>query len=208
MGAPSTSLNPSPVGGGRKPLSGAEKTNGKMALIYLFLLVPLAALVAAVPLAWGWGLSWVDVGLSVFFFYFTGLGVTIGYHRHFTHGSFKARKGLRVVLAIAGSMAVQMNPVMWVATHRRHHAFADKEGDPHSPWLFGTGITALLKGFWHAHMGWNFNRDTTNTTRFAPDLLADRTIVRISKQFPLYIALSFLLPAVLGGCSRCRGGAR
>ena len=108
---------------------------------------------------WGWGLSWVDVGagrgvlLPV-----SGLGVTIGYHRHFTHGSFKANRWLRVALAVAGSMAVQGPPIIWVADHRRHHAFSDRDGDPHSPWLFGTSPVAIAKGFWHAHMGWLFDR--------------------------------------------------
>ena len=104
----------------------------------------------------------------------TCLGTTVGFHRYFTHGSFKARRPLRVALAVAGSMAVQGPILHWVADHRRHHAFADQEGDPHSPWLFGTSPAALARGFWHAHLGWILDRDLTNPERFAPDLLADR----------------------------------
>ena len=100
---------------------------------------PFLALAAIVPAVWGWGLSWLDVGLVVGFYFLTLLGVTVGYHRHFTHGSFKAVRPLRVALAAIGGMAIQGPVVQWVADHRRHHAFADREGDPHSPWRYGDG---------------------------------------------------------------------
>jgi stearoyl-CoA desaturase (delta-9 desaturase) len=167
--------------------------------VYVFVIVPFLALLAAVPLAWGWGLGWVDVALFVAVYYLAGLGVTIGFHRYFTHGSFKANRALKIGLAIAGMMALQGPVIVWVADHRRHHAFSDREGDPHSPWLFGRGPVALAKGFWHAHMGWLFDRDKTNAERFAPDLLADKDLVRIDKLFPLWTAISLLAPAVLGG---------
>jgi stearoyl-CoA desaturase (delta-9 desaturase) len=87
----------------------------------------------------------------------------------------------------------------WVADHRRHHAFSDREGDPHSPWLFGTSPIAVVKGFWHAHMGWLFNRDMTNPHRFVPDLLADKTMVRVSKLFWLWTGIWLVLPGIVGG---------
>ena len=99
--------------------------------------------------------------------------MTVGYHRHFTHGSFKANKALRVALAAVGGMAVQGPVVQWVADHRRHHAFADREGDPHSPWRYGAGARNLAKGMWHAHLGWLFDRRQTNADRYAPDLVKD-----------------------------------
>src|SRR5690606_18086633 len=117
---------------------------------------------------WGWGLGWVDVALFAVFYMISGLGVTVGFHRYFTHGSFKAKRPLRIALAIAGSLSLQGGVLDWVGDHRRHHAFSDKEGDPHSPWLYGTGAKALVKGFWHSHMGWLFDRDLTNMRRFAP----------------------------------------
>jgi stearoyl-CoA desaturase (delta-9 desaturase) len=185
--------------GGAKPIIVGRRHAWSQFSVYVFVLVPMIALVAAVPLAWGWGLNWIDVVLAVAFFYLSGLGVTIGYHRYFTHSSFKAKRWLRVVLALAGSMAVQGPPIIWVADHRRHHAFSDRDGDPHSPWLFGTSPVAIAKGFWHAHMGWLFDRDTTNKQRFAPDLLADKDIVRVNGLFPLATAATLLLPALLGG---------
>jgi len=184
---------------GPKPITVGSRNNYVQLGVYVFILVPFAALIAAVPLAWGWGLTWTDVILAVVFFELTGHGVTIGYHRYFTHGSFKAKRPLKIALAIAGSMAVQGPPIIWVADHRRHHAFSDKEGDPHSPWLFGTGPVAIAKGFWHSHMGWLFDRATTNKERFAPDLMADKDIVRVNDMFSLWTALTLLMPAVLGG---------
>ncbi|MFC5287140.1 acyl-CoA desaturase [Actinokineospora guangxiensis] len=187
------------VGAGPRPIIDGQRNLATRIGVYVFVLLPFAALIAAVPLAWGWGLTWLDVALAVFFFYFSGLGVTVGYHRLFTHGSFKANRPLKIMLAVMGSMAVQSPPITWVADHRRHHAFSDREGDPHSPWLFGTSPMALAKGFWHAHMGWLFDHDVTSKQRFAPDLLADRDIVRVNKLFPLLTAATLLLPALIGG---------
>jgi stearoyl-CoA desaturase (delta-9 desaturase) len=129
----------------------------------------------------------------------SGLGVTVAYHRHFTHGSFKAKPWLRVLMAIAGSIAMQGPVITWVADHRRHHAFSDRDGDPHSPWAFGTSPFAIAKGFWHAHMGWLFERDQSNQERFAPDLVKDAAIRKVDSLFWLWSLVSLLLPALLGG---------
>ena len=182
-----------------QPLLDGKKARYHSTLIYLFVVVPMLALAAAVPLAWQWGLTWLDVGLAVFFYFLSGFGVTAGYHRHFTHRSFKAGRGLRNALAIAGSMSLQGDVVSWVADHRRHHAFTDKEGDPHSPWLFGTSPIAVARGFFHAHLGWMLGRDKTNAARFAPDLLADRDVTRIGRQFGLWTVVSLFGPALIGG---------
>jgi stearoyl-CoA desaturase (Delta-9 desaturase) len=182
-----------------RPIHGPPRELTPHIATYLFILGPFVALVAAVPLAWGWGLGWVDIALAVVFYTVTCLGVTVGFHRYFTHRSFKARRPLRVALAIVGSMALQGPITHWVADHRRHHAFSDRDGDPHSPWAFGTSPIALVKGFWHAHMGWVFDRNLTNAERFAPDLLADRDIARVHRQFGLWTAVTLFTPAVLGG---------
>ncbi|HET6290837.1 MAG TPA: acyl-CoA desaturase [Amycolatopsis sp.] len=182
-----------------KPLISHRRGSGEMLILKTFLLVPFVALIAAVPIVWGWGMTWVDLVLAAVFYTVGTLGVTVGYHRYFTHGAFKAGRPLRVALAIAGSFAVQGSVIFWVASHRRHHAFADREGDPHSPWLFGTSPSALLRGFWHAHMGWMFSREVTNYDRFAPDLVADKDLRVVNRYFWLWITLSLALPAVLGG---------
>jgi stearoyl-CoA desaturase (delta-9 desaturase) len=186
-------------GNARAPIIEGGTGRGEIALITIFTLTPLLALLAAVPFAWGWGLTWVDVGLAVLFYCASGLGVTVGFHRYLTHGAFKARNPLRIALAVAGSFAVQGPVIQWVADHRRHHAYADKQGDPHSPWLYGTDPVAVARGFWHAHMGWLFERDTTNINRFAPDLLADRGMTRVNSLFPVFTLATLLVPALLGG---------
>jgi stearoyl-CoA desaturase (Delta-9 desaturase) len=176
---------------------GRRKSTLEIVTLYVFVVVPFIALAVVVPAVWGWGLSWLDVGLTVGFYFFTLLGVTVGYHRHFTHGSFRAKRPLRLALAVAGSMAVQGPVVQWVADHRRHHAFSDREGDPHSPWRYGTDARALLKGMFHAHLGWLFDRRKTNPERYAPDLLKDKALVTTSRMFVVWSFVSLILPAVI-----------
>jgi stearoyl-CoA desaturase (Delta-9 desaturase) len=182
-----------------KPVLSGRQTVAELITIRTFLLVPFLALAAAVPVFWGWGVSWLDLAIGGAFFVVSTLGITVGYHRYFTHGAFRAKRALRIALAIAGGLAAQGPVIGWVADHRRHHAFSDREGDPHSPWLFGTSPVALARGFWHAHMGWLFGRDKTNVDRFAPDLEADRDIRVVDRLFPVWVVVSLALPALLGG---------
>ncbi len=182
-----------------KPVLSGKQTIPELITIRTFLLVPFLALAVAVPVFWGWGVSWLDLTIGGAFFVVSTLGVTVGYHRYFTHGSFRAKRALRIALAVAGGLAAQGPVIGWVADHRRHHAFSDRDGDPHSPWLFGTSPVALARGFWHAHMGWLFGRDKTNVERFAPDLAADRDLRVVDRLFPLWVVVSLLLPPLLGG---------
>jgi stearoyl-CoA desaturase (delta-9 desaturase) len=184
---------------GAKPLTDGLKADWEQWALYVFVLVPFLAVAAAIPVAWGWGLGWHDIILATVFYLVSGLGVTVGFHRHFTHGSFRAKRPLRIALAIAGTLAIEGPAIRWVADHRRHHAFSDREGDPHSPWRYGNSIGALAKGFFFAHIGWMFDVEKTNQQRFVPDLLADKDMARVERQFPLWVAVSMLLPALLGG---------
>jgi stearoyl-CoA desaturase (Delta-9 desaturase) len=168
-------------------------------MVGLFVAVPFAALVAAVPLLWGWGLSWHDVVIALPFYCVSGAGITVGFHRYFTHGSFKAKTGLRVALAIAGSLAIEGPVITWVSDHRRHHKYSDREGDPHSPWRYGDDWKALSKGLLYAHIGWLFDPNKTSQEKFSPDLLADRRIRRVDRAFPALVAVSLFLPALIGG---------
>jgi stearoyl-CoA desaturase (delta-9 desaturase) len=178
---------------------GATKGAVEQGALYAFVLVPFLALAAAVPALWGWGLTWTDLAIAAVLYFVSCLGVTVGYHRHFTHGSFKATKPLRIALAVAGSVAVQGPVVQWVADHRRHHAFSDRKGDPHSPWRYGDDTRALLKGMFHAHVGWLFDRQQTNPERYAPDLLKDTALRRTSRLFVVWAFLGLALPAAVGG---------
>jgi len=162
----------------------------------VFFILPFVALLLL--LLGGQGVPWFALGLTAALIVLLGHGVTIGFHRHFAHRSFDANRPLKISLAVLGTLAFQGSIIGWVADHRRHHRYADRPGDPHSPlWkddtpLFGFG------GLWHAHLGWCFNVDATSREHYAKDLLADRDIVWIDRLFvPLAIA-TFAIPFALG----------
>ncbi|HEX2089884.1 MAG TPA: acyl-CoA desaturase [Actinomycetota bacterium] len=161
--------------------------------------LPLAGVVLAVWRLWGTGISALDFGLFVGFYLATGLGISVGFHRLLTHRSFVAVKPVRVALAVLGSMAVQGPAIQWCATHRRHHAYADKYGDPHSPHLAqAPGVRGVLMGLWHAHMGWILDSEKSDPKEWTPDLVADRSITVVSNSFGWLTLASFALPAMIG----------
>jgi stearoyl-CoA desaturase (delta-9 desaturase) len=176
-----------------------RQSRGEQVALALFIGVPFFALLAAVPVTWGWGLGWRDVVIAGVMYVVAGHGVTVGFHRYFTHGSFKAARPLRIALAIAGSLSIEGPLIRWVADHRKHHKFSDKAGDPHSPWRYGESLPALMKGLWYAHVGWLFDVEQTPQHQYAPDLLRDRGIVRISRMFPWLVVVSLALPPIVGG---------
>src|ERR1700761_9627515 len=104
------------------------KGTGARILIAVFVGVPFLALLSAVPLAWDWGLGWHDIVLGGVFYVVSGLGVTVGFHRYFTHRSFRAVRPVHIALAVAGSLAMEGPVLTWVANHRRHHKYSDREG--------------------------------------------------------------------------------
>ena len=165
----------------------------------LFIMVPFLAVIAAIPVAWGGWLGWSDVVIFVLMYGVTLHGITVGYHRLFTHKSFKPNRVVKNVLAIMGSMAIQGPVVRWVADHRKHHKFSDRDGDPHSPWKYGRGVKNLSKGLLHAHVGWLFDEEQTPQRKYAPDLMKDPDLVRISRDFWVWVLVSTTLPIVLGG---------
>jgi stearoyl-CoA desaturase (delta-9 desaturase) len=192
-------LDPTKGDSGPRPLTEGKQPVGILIALWSFVVIPFAALIAAIPVAWGGWLSWTDVTIALVFYFVSGMGVTIGFHRYLTHGSFKAKRPLRIALAVAGTLALQGSVVQWVADHRRHHAYSDVEGDPHSPWRYGESVRGLTKGLFYSHMGWLFHRELSNRARFAPDLEADPAIRRVDAMFPLLVMISMVSPAVLGG---------
>jgi stearoyl-CoA desaturase (Delta-9 desaturase) len=161
--------------------------------------VPLVGLIAAIVLLWDRAVGPLELGLLVGLYLLTALGVTLGYHRMFTHRAFESSRAFRAIVAVLGSMAVQGSVITWVADHRKHHTFTDQAGDPHSPHLAGPGFWGALKGLWHAHVGWLFETvGTAERERFAPDLLRDRVLKVVDKLFFLWVGLSLAIPFALG----------
>ncbi len=168
------------------------------AVTCLLVVGPAVALALMIPLLWGHAVHLRDLVIGLILYGVTGHGVTVGFHRLLTHRSFKAKRPLKIALTVAGSMALEGSVVSWVANHRRHHTFSDRDGDPHSPHRYGDGPMAQARGFLHAHVGWLFASNPASAERFAPDLLADRDIVLIGQLFPLLALTSLAIPFGLG----------
>jgi stearoyl-CoA desaturase (delta-9 desaturase) len=128
--------------------------------------VPPLGLLIVAGTWWGVAVTPVDLGLLLFLYVVPGLGITIGFHRYFTHKSFETSNVMRAVLAILGAMTTQGPVSQWVSDHRKHHAFSDVEGDPHSPHVgFGAGVLGALRGLWHSHVGWLFSTKGWSSAR-------------------------------------------
>jgi stearoyl-CoA desaturase (Delta-9 desaturase) len=163
--------------------------------------IPFVALFVVGWQLWNKALHWSDLVVFVICYLLTGFGVTIGFHRHLTHRAFKAKPWVRATLAILGSAAIEGPVISWVADHRKHHAFADVEGDPHSPHVdHGVGLKGALRGLLHAHGGWLFiHTHRGSKQRYAPDLIKDPLIAWIDRTFVLWVAVGLLAPFALGG---------
>jgi stearoyl-CoA desaturase (delta-9 desaturase) len=171
-------------------------------------IVPFLGVFGAVALFWGRGFSWVDLGLLLGLGVLTSLGITVGFHRLFTHRSFKTSRVVEFILAALGSMAVEGPLLKWVAIHRVHHQYSDKQDDPHSPHGLGHGIFGMLRGAWHAHLGWIFEPDPPDLDHYVKDLQQCRLLRVMTVLFPLWVVVSLFIPAVLGGLlTRTWGGA-
>src|ERR1044071_2868849 len=165
--------------------------------VLLGVIVPFAWLVTAVVLLWGRGVWASDLALMGIMYAVTVFGITVGFHRCFTHRSFETTGPVRVLLAMAGSMSLQGPVIKWCAIHRRHHQVADRDGDPHSPHLFGHGILGALKGMWHSHIGWFFDGDPPDLARSVNDLVADRGLMFVDRTFWIWVLLGLLIPAAI-----------
>jgi stearoyl-CoA desaturase (delta-9 desaturase) len=161
--------------------------------------VPAIGTAAALWIAFAYGVTWVDMTLLAVMYVVNMLGISLGYHRQFSHRSFKAKPWVRVMLAIFGSTAAQGSVVYWVSNHRRHHQYTDKAGDIHSPYVNDDGVMGIVKGFWHSHMGWTFDHKMTNALHYAKDLYRDPAISRVNQLYFLWVALGLLVPALIGG---------
>jgi stearoyl-CoA desaturase (Delta-9 desaturase) len=162
--------------------------------------LPILGLLVVAWQVWGDALGWSDLIVFAVMYLLTGFGVTVGFHRLFTHRSFKTGKTTRFVLAALGSAAIEGPVISWVADHRKHHAFSDQPGDPHSPHVdHGHGLSGALRGLAHAHVGWLFIHTHRGLkTRYAPDLIKDPVVSFVNRTFVVWVAAGFVVPFVLG----------
>lgn len=164
-----------------------------------FVFLPPIATVIAIIMAYFDGISWLDAALFLGMYAITMAGIAVGFHRLFSHHSFKCYAPVRLGFAIAGGMAAQGSALYWVAHHRRHHANSDTPGDPHSPRIHGPGIGGALRGFWHAHSGWMLNREAFNMKQVAPDVAKDPLVMWTCRRRLQMVLLGLLIPMVIGG---------
>jgi stearoyl-CoA desaturase (delta-9 desaturase) len=171
----------------------------------LVTVVPMLALGVAAWHAWEGLLRGSDLIVFGITYVLTGLGVTVGFHRHLTHRAFQTKRPVRAILAILGSAAIEGPVISWVADHRKHHAFSDRPGDPHSPHVdHGTGWRGAFRGLAHAHVGWLFLHTQRGAKhRYAPDLMRDPLIRWIDRTFVAWaiggFAVTFGLGVAIGG---------
>jgi stearoyl-CoA desaturase (Delta-9 desaturase) len=159
-------------------------------------LVPFLGLIAAVFLLWNRAVDAADLAILVGTYLLFGFGVTVGYHRLLTHRGFQTHKGLEYAFAVLGGMGLQGSVLDWVADHRKHHAHADEEGDPHSPHV---GHGSGLRGLWHAHTGWLFEtHGQADWRKYARELYEDSGMRRINRLFPWLALASLAIPTLLG----------
>jgi stearoyl-CoA desaturase (Delta-9 desaturase) len=157
-------------------------------IVLVVVIVPLLATVLAIVLLWQRAVHWSDLALLATMYALVALGVTVGFHRMLTHRSFRPHPVVKCILLILGSMSFEGSALEWAATHIKHHAQADREGDPHSP----------VEGFFHAHIGWMFG-EKVDPNVYCNYLLKDRMVVFVSRTFIFWSLLSLLIPFALGG---------
>jgi stearoyl-CoA desaturase (Delta-9 desaturase) len=171
-------------------------TRGERFANLLGVVVPFAGVLVAIVLLWN---QWVDAtNLAIMFvlYIFTGVGITVGFHRLLTHRAFQTYPWLERTFAVMGSLAVEGSVLDWVADHRKHHAHADKEGDPHSPHV---GHGSGLRGLWHAHTGWLLEtQGQADWKRYATELYEDRKMRQIGRRFPFLVIVSLAIPTLAG----------
>lgn len=158
-------------------------------IILVLVIIPLAGVFLAMRLLWQRAVDWADIALMIGLYVPISMGITIGFHRYLTHRGFRTNPAIKAALLVLGSMALEGSAISWAANHRKHHALSDQQGDPHSP----------ADGFFHAHVGWLFEGQPADQVVYARDLREDRMVMWISRLFPLFAVLTFLVPFAIGG---------
>jgi stearoyl-CoA desaturase (Delta-9 desaturase) len=156
-------------------------------IVAIVAIVPFLFTGLALWFLWGQHVSWLDLGLLIGFQVMTVMGISLGYHRMLTHGAFQAKAPVRFALLFAAIQSLQGGPATWAATHRRHHALADREGDPHSP----------LEGLWHSHFGWLWKGNLVSRGRAYDKLMQDPIVRFFERTQLLWFGLTFVIPGFI-----------
>jgi stearoyl-CoA desaturase (delta-9 desaturase) len=165
----------------------------------LFDVLPFVGTLVALGLLFYRPFGVLEVGLFFGMWLVTGLGLTVGYHRLFTHRAFSTGAAMSCMLVVMGSMAGRGPMLSWVAMHRRHHELSDHDGDLHSPNLHGATALGRLRGFLHAHLTWMIEHDYPNVAHYVPDLMADRALLAVNRHYFVWVVLGLLIPTAIGG---------
>ncbi len=187
------------------PTTALSPADRRVRLINLgAVIVPFVALIVAIVLSWGVAFDWTQFAIMNGMALATALGITVGFHRLFTHQSFRTNAAVRYILAVLGSMAVQGPVIEWAGAHRKHHQHSDDEHDPHSPHAheggsWGGGVWGTLRGAFHAHCGWLFAGHAKGLGRYTKDLRSDPVLCAANRQFVFWVLMGLLIPAVIGG---------
>jgi stearoyl-CoA desaturase (delta-9 desaturase) len=164
----------------------------------LFDVLPFVGTLVAVALAFVRPIGWVDIGVFFAMWLATGLGITVGFHRLFSHRAFSTGNNVAVALLVLGSMAGRGPMVSWVAMHRRHHEHADDDGDLHSPVTHGDTWFRRMHGWIHAHLTWMIQHDYPNVAHYVPDLLRDSVLAKANRRYYAWVVLGLVLPTLAG----------
>ncbi|PSJ29136.1 acyl-CoA desaturase [Streptosporangium nondiastaticum] len=160
--------------------------------------LPLIGMAVTVYLLATGNFTATDLWLFAGMYFVHGVGVTVGYHRYAAHRAFRSGPVFEAIIMIAGAMGAQGPLVWWVATHRRHHRFSDREGDPHSPNLRGRGLKQRLRGLWYAHMPWMLSDEDSRWSVFAPDLLRNQRLMYYHRTYPYWVISGLAIPGLIG----------
>jgi stearoyl-CoA desaturase (delta-9 desaturase) len=191
-----TTVDSKPIKGVVQIGPAAARLQRTLALVIVAL--PVLGVGVAVARIFMYGVAWWEIAILVGMYVICVAGVSIGFHRHFAHRAFKAHPAIRSIVGAMGSMAAQGPLAYWIAQHRRHHVYSDQPGDPHSPHLHGDNATGMIRGFFHAHIGWLFSEETADWIHFAHDVLKDPQAFRIHRHYFFWAMVGLVLPTALG----------
>ena len=155
--------------------------------------------IAVTLLFLGYGITKVEILIFAVMTLLTTIGIVVGYHRHFTHKSFKAKTPIKIILGILGSMAGQGNISFWVALHRFHHEYSDTTEDPHSPYFKGEKTLGKWQGLWHSYIGWTIDHKLPNPLYYSSDIIRDESISKVNNLYFYWLIIGLILPTLAGG---------